>query len=142
MIISINRNLKENNFFADSEPPNLLKLLDLVALGTICDLVKLDLVNRALVKQGIKVMNKLLNSGIKSLVDCSSIKDEISEYHLGFVLGPRINAAGRVGDSKLGATLLINDRNDLNFSIAEKLNYYNQLRKKLKKKLSYKQSIK
>ena len=135
LIISINRSLKENNFFTDSEPPNLLKLLDLVALGTICDLVQLDLVNRALVKQGIKVMNKLLNSGIKSLVDCSSIKDEISEYHLGFVLGPRINAAGRVGDSKLGATLLINNRNDLNLSIAEKLNYYNQLRKKIEKKV-------
>ena len=135
LIISINRNLKKNNFFANSEPPNLLKFLDLVALGTICDLVKLDLVNRALVKQGIKVMNKLLNNGIKSLVDCSSIKDEISEYHLGFVLGPRINAAGRVGDSKLGATLLINDKNDLNLSIAEKLTYYNQLRKKVEKKV-------
>ena len=135
LIISINRNLKKNNFFVNSEPPNLLKFLDLVALGTICDLVKLDLVNRALVKQGIKVMNKLLNTGIKSLVDSSSIKDEISEYHLGFVLGPRINAAGRVGDSKLGATLLINDKNDLNLSIAEKLNYYNQLRKKVEKKV-------
>ena len=135
LIISINRSLKENNFFADSEPPNLLKFLDLVALGTICDLVQLDLVNRALVKQGIKVMNKLLNSGIKSLVDCSSIKDEISEYHLGFVLGPRINAAGRVGDSKLGATLLINERIDLNSSITEKLNYYNQLRRKIEKKV-------
>ena len=135
LIISINRNLKENNFFAGYDPPNLLKFLDLVALGTICDLVKLDLLNRALVKQGIKVMNKLLNSGIKSLVDGSSIKDEISEYHLGFVLGPRINAAGRVGDSKLGATLLINDRNDLNLSIAERLNYYNQLRKKVEKKV-------
>ena len=135
LIISINRNLKKNNFFANSEPPNLLKFLDLVALGTICDLVKLDLVNRALVKQGMKVMNKLLNTGIKSLVECSSIKDEISEYHLGFVLGPRINAAGRVGDSKLGATLLINDKNDLNLSIAEKLNYYNQLRKKVEKKV-------
>ena len=135
LIISINRNLKKNNFFANSEPPNLLKFLDLVALGTICDLVKLDLVNRALVKQGMKVMNKLLNTGIKSLVECSSIKDEISEYHLGFVLGPRINAAGRVGDSKLGATLLINDKNDLNLTIAEKLNYYNQLRKKVEKKV-------
>ena len=135
LIISINRNLKKNNFFANSEPPNLLKFLDLVALGTICDLVKLDLVNRALVKQGMKVMNKLLNTGIKSLVECSSIKDEISEYHLGFVLGPRINAAGRVGDSKLGATLLINDKNDLNLSIAEKLTYYNQLRKKVEKKV-------
>jgi len=135
LIISINRSLKEDNFFADSNPPNLLKFLDLVALGTICDLVKLDLVNRALVKQGMRVMNKLLNSGIKSLVNCSSIKDEISEYHLGFVLGPRINAAGRVGDSRLGATLLINDRNELNLSIAERLNYYNQLRKKVEKKV-------
>ena len=135
LIISINRNLKKNNFFADFEPPNLLKLLDLVALGTICDLVKLDLVNRALVKQGIKVINKLLNSGLKCLIDYSSIKDEISEYHLGFVLGPRINAAGRVGDSKLGAALLINDRNDLNLSIAERLDYYNQLRKKVEKKV-------
>lgn len=135
LIISINRNLKKNNFFVDFEPPNLLKLLDLVALGTICDLVKLDLVNRALVKQGIKVINKLLNSGLKCLIDYSSIKDEISEYHLGFVLGPRINAAGRVGDSKLGAALLINDRNDLNLSIAERLDYYNQLRKKVEKKV-------
>ena len=135
LIISINRKLKNKNFFQTKKPPNLLSFLDLVALGTVCDMVKLDLVNRVLVKQGLKIMNMLYNSGIKSLVDSSSIKDEINEYHLGFVLGPRINAAGRVGDSKLGARLLIDSENNLNAAISEKLNDYNYLRRQVEQKV-------
>ena len=100
-----------------------------MALGTVCDLVKLDLVNRALVKQGMKVFNKFINEGLKSLISYSSINQEINEYHLGFVIGPRINAAGRVGNSKLGASLMINKKTDSNSEISNKLCTYNELRK-------------
>ncbi|MFL2662270.1 MAG: single-stranded-DNA-specific exonuclease RecJ [Alphaproteobacteria bacterium] len=131
LIISLNRKLKKLNFFSNNTAPNLLKFLDLVALGTICDLVKLDLVNRTLVKQGIKVINKKTNLGLKSLIEKSSIDEEVNEYHLGFILGPRINAAGRVGKSNLGANLLISDREDINTDIAEKLDTYNSLRKSI-----------
>ena len=68
-------------------------------MGTICDLVKLDNLNRAFVKQGIKVLNLSPNLGISSIVDESKIENEINDYHLGFIIGPRINAGGRVGKS-------------------------------------------
>lgn len=131
LIISINRKLKKLKFFSNNTGPNLLKFLDLVALGTICDLVQLDIVNRTLVKQGLKVINKKTNLGLKSLIEKSSINEEVNEYHLGFILGPRINAAGRVGKSNLGANLLISDKEDINKDIAEKLNTYNSLRKSI-----------
>ena len=83
----------------------------------------------------LEILNKKLNLGLKTLKNICGIESSLNTYHLGYVLGPRINAAGRVGDSKLGASLLINDRNDLNLSIAERLNYYNQLRKKIEKKV-------
>ena len=76
-------------------------------MGTICDLVKLDNLNRAFVKQGIKVLNLSPNLGISSIVDESKIENEINDYHLGFIIGPRINAGGRVGKSSLGTELLL-----------------------------------
>ena len=106
LLVSLNRKLKEIKFFKD-RIPNLISYLDLVALGTICDLVKLDNLNRAFVKQGIKVLNLSPNLGISSIVDESKIENEINDYHLGFVIGPRINAGGRVGKSSLGTELLL-----------------------------------
>ena len=105
LVISLSRELKKNNFFK-LKLPNLIKYLDLVALATICDLVKLDQVNRAFVKQGIKVINQTKNIGLNALIQESSINQYLNEYHLGFVIGPRINAGGRVGDSRIGVKLL------------------------------------
>ncbi len=85
---------------------NLLDLLDIVALGTVCDVVPLVGLNRAFVKQGIKVMSQYKNVGISALRDIAGVTDTLSAYHLGFVFGPRINATGRVGDAKYGNQLL------------------------------------
>jgi len=86
--------------------PNLMQYLDLVALGTVCDVMPITNLNRAFVTQGLKVMKQRLNIGIKTLCDMAGIEEKLNCYHLGFVLGPRINAGGRVGKSSLGANLL------------------------------------
>ena len=91
--------------------------MDLVALATVCDLVKLDQVNRAFVKQGIKVMNQTKNIGLNALIQESSINQYLHEYHLGFVIGPRINAGGRVGDSRIGVKLLTTREKYIKYSV-------------------------
>ncbi len=98
--------LKKQHFFDNSSPPNLMQYLDLVALGTVCDVMKLVHLNRAFVAQGLKVMQQRKNLGITTLCDISALNERPNCYHLGFVLGPRINAGGRVGKSSLGAQLL------------------------------------
>ena len=129
LLASINRELRKikTSFFI----PDLLNYLDLVALATICDLVKLDLMNRAFVKQGLKVLNKTKNDGLLSLINESGIKEKVSCYHLGYIIGPRINAGGRVGKSSKGTELLISSDKNLNFVMAKQLNEYNALRKKI-----------
>ena len=134
LIISINRELKKKNFFS-ADVPNLVKFLDLVALGTVCDVVELDLINRTLVKQGLKVINQSLNMGLNSLIDSSEINEVVKEYHLGYVLGPRINAGGRVGNSSLGTQLLLSTKKSMANVIAKKLGDYNNLRKKIEKQV-------
>lgn len=133
-IIAINRELRKIKFFKKNSP-NLLKYLDLVALATICDLVKLDSLNRAFVKQGIKIINKSINIGINCLIENSSINQSINEYHLGFILGPQINAGGRVGDSKLGVNLLTSNQKSISTIISRKLYNFNKLRKTIEKKV-------
>ncbi len=89
-----------------SPPPNLLDLLDLVALATVCDVVPLKGLNRAYVTKGLEVMHQRRNVGLRALSDAASLAVAPTAYHLGFVLGPRINAGGRIGDAALGARLL------------------------------------
>ncbi|ADE30055.1 single-stranded-DNA-specific exonuclease RecJ [Rickettsia prowazekii] len=123
-------NLKKRNYFSQSIPtPNLMKYLDLVALGTVCDMMKLTGLNRAFVTAGLKVMQQRQNIGIKTLYDIAGL-DEIPQcYHLGFILGPRINAGGRVGKSNLGANLLAtNCHNEAN-KLANELEKHNNERK-------------
>ncbi len=108
---------------------DLMSLLDLVALGTVCDVVPLTGLNRAFVQQGLKVMANRQNSGLAALTDISGIKDRLSAYHLGFLLGPRINAGGRLGDSSLGVRLLSSDDPGYCWPIAEQLNELNAERK-------------
>lgn len=86
---------------------DLLELLDLVALGTVCDAVPLIGLNRAFIKQGLKIFKFRKNLGLKTLADICNLQGEVSTYHLGFVLGPRINAGSRVSAPDLGVRLLI-----------------------------------
>ncbi len=109
--------------------PNLLELLDLVALGTICDVVPLTGLNRALVSQGLKVMAGRRNIGIAALMDAARLDETPSAYHAGFVLGPRINAGGRVGESSLGVRLLTTEDPLEAQELALVLSRYNEERK-------------
>ena len=134
-LISLNRKLREEGYFKEKniKEPDLLQFLDLVALGTICDVVPLTGLNRAFVRQGLKVIHNRTNSGIKSLINVSEIDEEIGTYHVGFILGPRINATGRVGESDLSSKLLCLKDDFETLQIAKHLNIYNQERQAIEK---------
>lgn len=108
--------------------PDVLEYLDLVALATICDVVPLIGVNRAFVQKGLQVARTLYNPGIAALARVARVGEPLNVFHFGFLLGPRINAGGRIGDPALGARLLtcqsLEEAND----IADKLNQLNQER--------------
>ncbi|NBX03783.1 MAG: single-stranded-DNA-specific exonuclease RecJ [Alphaproteobacteria bacterium] len=104
--VAINKRLRDKGFFKGRSEPDLRQWLDIVALGTVCDVVPLTGVNRAFVAQGLKVMAARQNTGIRTVLDMVGIDEKPSVYHLGFVIGPRINAGGRVGKSDLGVRLL------------------------------------
>ncbi len=106
--VATNRTLRVSGFFGDQvQEPDLRQWLDLVALGTVCDVMPLSQpLNRAFVRQGLKVMAGRSNAGLAALADAANVGQAPTAYHLGFVLGPRINAAGRVGESGYGARLL------------------------------------
>ena len=107
LLVATTRELRRRGFYgADRPPPVLLDLLDLVALATVCDVVPLKGLNRAYVTKGLQVMRQRRNTGLKALADAASLAVPPTPYHLGFVLGPRINAGGRIGDAALGARLL------------------------------------
>lgn len=130
-IVGINRELRNRGWYKDNEmdEPDIIQWLDLVALGTICDMVPLTGVNRALVAQGLKVMASRQNIGLKALSDISGITEEPNTYHAGFLLGPRVNAGGRVGRSEAGTILLSTEDEQEAINISEELNTYNAERK-------------
>ncbi len=129
-IVAVNRLLREKNFYTAEHPePNLMQWLDLVALGTVCDVVTLLGINRAYVTQGLKIMSNRQNLGLKTLADISGINEKPDAYHLGFVLGPRINAGGRVGKASVGSRLLCTTNPIEAQKLAEELNTFNQERK-------------
>ena len=131
LVGALKSQLVEINFINENNIPSLSFLLDLVALGTICDVVPLVGANRALVKQGLRVMSKRQNNGINALFEVSEIEDIPSVFHAGFLLGPRINAGGRVGESSLGAKLLTTDNKNEAKEISYHLNGLNEERKQL-----------
>ena len=112
-----------------------MNILDLVSLGTVCDVVPLVGLNRAMVHQGLKILKRKNNLGLKTLIEVCNIESSISTYHLGYVLGPRINAGGRVGKSTHGANLLLNESPKNAFKLAIDLNIYNKERQILETKL-------
>ncbi len=136
-LIALNKKLREKNWFKLNSilEPNLINILDLVSLGTVCDVVPLVGLNRAIVYQGLKVLKKKNNLGLKTLIDINNIESNITTYHLGYVLGPRINAGGRVGRSTHGANLLLNTDAQETFKIASELNNYNKERQILESEL-------
>ena len=106
LAIALVRTLRARGFFDDRKEPDLLALLDVVALGTVADVAALHGLNRAFVAQGLKVMGKRDNIGLAALIDASRLKRAPVCSDLGYALGPRINAGGRVGESTLGVRLL------------------------------------
>ncbi|WP_026783743.1 single-stranded-DNA-specific exonuclease RecJ [Pleomorphomonas koreensis] len=110
-LVAINRELRRRGWFErrGTPPPDLLSLLDLVALGTVCDVVPLKGLNRAFVVKGLTVLRARGNRGLAALADVVRLSGPPTPYSLAFMLGPRINAGGRIGDSGLGARLLTSD---------------------------------
>ena len=136
-LVSLNQQLRNNKWFSKNniKEPNLLNYLDLVSLGTVCDVVPLIGLNRAMVKQGLKVIKSKKNLGLKTLLDICKIESTPSTYHLGFLLGPRINAGGRVGKCSHGANLLLNKDPKNTFKIASELDQFNNERQILESDL-------
>ncbi|MBA8906613.1 single-stranded-DNA-specific exonuclease RecJ [Aminobacter ciceronei] len=112
----------------DAPRPDLLKLLDLVALATVADVVPLTGVNRAFVVKGLQAMRQQNNVGLTALARVARIGEPLNTFHLSFLLGPRINAGGRIGDAALGSKLLATDDPVEAGTIAETLDRLNQER--------------
>lgn len=123
------RTLRQRGYFADRAEPDLFALLDLVALGTVADVAALHGLNRAFVAQGLKVMARRENTGMAALIDASRLSRAPVCSDLGFALGPRINAGGRVGESTLGVRLLTTEDPDEARTIAAQLSQLNEERR-------------
>ncbi|MEW5963478.1 MAG: single-stranded-DNA-specific exonuclease RecJ [Pseudomonadota bacterium] len=135
-LVAITRELRRRGYYAaTSDAPALLELLDLVALATVADVVPLTGLNRAFVTQGLKVMRQRANTGLRALADAAGLDEPPSTYHLGYILGPRINAGGRIGDAALGARLLATGDEAEAARIAELLDRLNKERKAIENRI-------
>ncbi|RUX24469.1 single-stranded-DNA-specific exonuclease RecJ [Mesorhizobium sp. M7A.F.Ca.US.011.01.1.1] len=119
----------------DATPPDLLSLLDIVALATVCDVVPLTGVNRAFVVKGLQMARQQKNEGLAALARVSRIGEPISTFHLAYLIGPRINAGGRIGDAALGSRLLATDDPVEARTIAETLDRLNQERQLMEQEM-------
>jgi single-stranded-DNA-specific exonuclease len=132
LCVALRRNLRENNYFAQSKEPDLRELLDLVALATVCDVVPLIKDNRALVSAGLKAIQEGKRPGLAALVQtCGVDAQKITSTNLGFHLGPRINAAGRLEDATYALTLLREKNHEEAFRLSQMLNNTNLERKEI-----------
>ncbi len=130
-LVATHRVLRRAGHFAATPEPRLLDLLDLVALATVCDVMPLTGVNRALVAQGLKVMARREHAGIAALLELAQVRDAPTAHSLGFVLGPRINAAGRIDEPDLGTRLLLCDDPVEARAMAERLDAVNRRRQEV-----------
>jgi len=129
LAIAVLRELRKRGAFQDTKEPDLLSLLDLVALGTVADMAALHGLNRALVAQGLKVMARRENIGMAALIDASRLNRAPTCSDLGFALGPRVNAGGRVGEATLGVRLLTTQDPEEAADIAAQLSRLNDERR-------------
>jgi len=131
LLAALNREARKRGLFGDRAEPDLKTLLDLAAMGAICDVTQLTGFNRALTAQGLKVMSAWGNPGLKALMEVAKGQGPASAFHVGFILGPRINAGGRIGRSDLGARLLSTDDPQEARALAEELDGLNASRKEV-----------
>ncbi|PHS22926.1 MAG: single-stranded-DNA-specific exonuclease RecJ [Robiginitomaculum sp.] len=129
LLAALNREARTRGQFKNRDEPDLIALADIAALGTICDVASLTGFNRALVAQGLKVMSRTDHAGILALAEVANAEPPFGTYHAGFVLGPRINAGGRVGQADLGARLLASDDSAECNAIAALLDRFNMERR-------------
>lgn len=131
MLVEVNRQMRDDG----AKGPDLMGLLDLVALATVADVAPLVGVNRALVRQGLKVMARRERPGLVALTDVAHLDSAPSAYHLGFVLGPRVNAGGRIGAADLGARLLATADKAEAEALAERLDRLNTERRDIENRV-------
>ncbi len=125
LLVAANRALRK----VAADQPDLIGMLDLVALATVADVAPLVGLNRAFVRQGLKIMAQRQRPGLAALCDVANLNTPPAAYHLGFMLGPRINAGGRIGQSDLGARLLSCSDGDESAALAARLDELNSARK-------------
>jgi single-stranded-DNA-specific exonuclease len=136
LLAALNREARRRGLMAARAEPDLRAWLDLAALGAFCDVTQLVGFNRALAAQGLKVMSLWRNPGLKALLEVSGSKPgPASGFHAGFVLGPRINAGGRIGRADLGARLLSTDDPEEARALAEELDALNASRKEVERQV-------
>jgi single-stranded-DNA-specific exonuclease len=132
--VALNRELRQQGFFTPTRPePDMRQFIDLVALGTVCDVMPLKGLNRAFVKLGFEVAAKHNNKGIQALCEVAGVYGPLTSYHFGFMLGPRVNAGGRVGLATLGSDLLTTQDGLHAQIIAKELHALNQQRQDIEK---------
>ncbi len=131
LLMAVNRALREKGYFADKQEPDLRQLLDLVAIASVCDMVPLTGINRILVDRGLKVMAQRRNLGLTALGDVAGLDTRPGTYHAGFLIGPRINAGGRISSCDLGARLLLTNDPDEARVLAAQLHGLNEERKEI-----------
>ena len=131
LLAALNREARRRGLFGERAEPDLRQWLDLAAMGAICDVTELTGFNRALAAQGLRVMSVWRNPGLKALMDVANGKGPASVFHAGFILGPRINAGGRIGRSDLGARLLSTDDPEAAARLAAELDALNASRKEV-----------
>jgi single-stranded-DNA-specific exonuclease len=135
VVVALNRTLRARGRFVRRPEPDLRRWLDLVALGTVCDVVPLTGLNRALVAQGLKVAARGANPGLVALARAARLAWPPSAEHIAFALGPRLNAGGRTGCSQLAAQLLTSEAPDEIAEIAFRLEGLNEERRRLERQL-------
>jgi single-stranded-DNA-specific exonuclease len=137
LAVGVNRALRQAAWYDHVErpEPDLRQWLDLVALGTVCDVVPLTGVNRALVRQGLQIAGQRRNAGLAALADVARLREPPGAYHLAFLLGPRVNAGGRVGQADLGARLLSSDDPQEVGALALRLDDFNTERRAIEREV-------
>jgi single-stranded-DNA-specific exonuclease len=131
LLAALNREARRRGLFGGRAEPDLRAWLDLAAMGAVCDVTQLVGFNRALAAQGLKVMSGWANPGLKALMAVAKAQGPASVFHVGYLLGPRINAGGRIGRSDLGARLLATDDPEEAAALAEELDALNASRKQV-----------
>jgi len=135
LLAALNREARKRGLFETTPEPDLRQWLDLAALGAICDVTQLVGFNRALTTQGLKVMSAWKNPGLKALLEVAKGSGPAGVFHAGFILGPRINAGGRIGRSDLGARLLSTDDPVEAAQLAAELDALNVSRKEVEREI-------